>query len=157
MNQSTILAGAVIGCFSWQPLSNQYWEGPAFWYCSLVLSVTAILLSSSQAFIFSALNAPTAGLNSSGDIRRYLALILVTSKQQASLCSENFPSGAFQDSHPRWKMVFTWQAPMMLMAYAVMFFLAGLTTYVCTPLFRGEFPNDEAKVRACPKLNFLED
>lgn len=44
-------------------------------------------------------------------------------------------------------MVFTWQAPMMLMAYAVIFFLAGLTVYVCTPLFKGEATTFGGKVR----------
>lgn len=35
---------------------------------------------------------------------------------------------------PRRKMVFTWQAPVMFMAYAVCGFLGGLTVLVCTPL-----------------------
>lgn len=36
------------------------------------------------------------------------------------------------------KMVFTWQCPMMFMAYSVCAFLAGLTILVCTPLIRRE-------------------
>lgn len=43
-------------------------------------------------------------------------------------------------------MVFTWQAPMMLMAYAVTSFMGGLLVYVCTPLFNGEFGAPEFKV-----------
>ncbi|KAK8019921.1 hypothetical protein PG990_005059 [Apiospora arundinis] len=35
----------------------------------------------------------------------------------------------------RWNMIFTWQAPMMLLAYSVVAFLVGLTVYVCTPLY----------------------
>ncbi|KAM7213896.1 hypothetical protein V8F06_010715 [Rhypophila decipiens] len=58
---ATLLAAAVIGCFSWSPQieQQQHWLGPAAWYCCLVLSITAVLLSSSEAFIFSAIkNAP---------------------------------------------------------------------------------------------------
>lgn len=48
----------------------------------------------------------------------------------------------------KWNMVFTWQAPMMLMAYAVMSFLTGLVIYVCTPLYDGRVFDDAGKVRA---------
>jgi len=42
-------------------------------------------------------------------------------------------------------MVFIWQAPMMLMAYAACFFLIGLTIYVCTPLLNGEVSSPGGK------------
>jgi hypothetical protein len=112
-----------------------------------VLSVVAILLSSSQAFIFSALNTPTAGYNSSGDFRRYLALIVAAPNSESTWKWENIRPEELSECVPRWKMVFTWQAPMMLMAYAVAFFLAGLTVYICTPLFNGEVSTPGAKVR----------
>ncbi|KAK8088568.1 hypothetical protein PG997_003529 [Apiospora hydei] len=35
----------------------------------------------------------------------------------------------------RWNMVFTWQAPMMLLSYSIVAFLTGVTVYVCTPLY----------------------
>lgn len=38
----------------------------------------------------------------------------------------------------RWNMIFTWQAPMMLMAYSAICFLGGLTVYVCAPLYDGQ-------------------
>jgi hypothetical protein len=141
------VAAAVIGCFSWQPISDGFWIGPACWYCALVLSIFAILLSSSQAFIFNALNPPSLQLNSSGDFRRYLALILVAPPDRMRSLAEDGGRDSPQDYAIRWKMVFTWQAPMMLMAYAVIFFLAGLTVYVCTPLFKGEATTFGGKVR----------
>ncbi|KAH7342726.1 hypothetical protein BKA65DRAFT_595791 [Rhexocercosporidium sp. MPI-PUGE-AT-0058] len=147
---STILAAAVIGCFSWVPATNGFWIGPALWYSSLVLSIVAILLSSSQAFIFSALNTPSVGLNSSGDFRRYLSLILVVPPR--AILPEGFHAESLRGCGPRWKMVFTWQAPMMLMAYAVIFFMAGLTVYVCTPLFNGEARTDGGKMTKTPNV-----
>lgn len=127
-------------------MSDGFWIGPASWYCSLVLSIFAILLSSGQAFIFSALNRPTVGLNSSGDFRRYLALILAIPPEDSRLLGEDLRRESLRNCVPRWKMVFTWQAPMMLMAYAVTFFGAGLTVYVGTPLFNGEVTTPGGKV-----------
>ena len=34
-------------------------------------------------------------------------------------------------------MIFTWQCPIMFLSYSVLFFLAGLTILVCTPLIMG--------------------
>jgi hypothetical protein len=128
------------------PVSDGYWIGPALWYCTLVLSIVAILLSSSQAFIFGALNEPTPRFKSSGDFRRYLSLILALPTGGSPLMGEDIRRENLSNCIPRWKMVFTWQAPMMLMAYAVMFFMGGLTVYVCTPLFKGETSSPGGKV-----------
>ncbi|KAI1425681.1 hypothetical protein F5Y12DRAFT_355263 [Xylaria sp. FL1777] len=35
----------------------------------------------------------------------------------------------------RWNMGFTWQTPMVLLAYSVIAFLTGVTIYVTTPLY----------------------
>jgi hypothetical protein len=128
---------------------DEHWIGPACWYCSLVLSIVAILLSSSQALIFNALNPPSTQVNSSGDFRKYLALILVVPPDRMQLMAEETRREISQSYAIRWKMVFTWQAPMMLMAYSVMFFMAGLTVYVCTPLFNGQATTAGGKVRIC--------
>jgi hypothetical protein len=146
VHQSTILAAGVVGCFSWTSPLSGYWLGPALWYSSLVLSILAILLSSSQAFIFTSLNEPTAELHSDGDYRRYLALIMdiPTSRSGEDEGTQRASVSGFK---PRWKMVFTWQSPMMFMAYGVLFFLLGLTLYVCTPFFNGEVWTAGVKVR----------
>ncbi|KAL8370124.1 hypothetical protein RB595_000482 [Gaeumannomyces hyphopodioides] len=72
----TLLAAAVIGCFSW-PLDNDirafpHWLGPGAWYSSLVLSLCAVLLSSSQSFIFSTLKSSPR----SPDLARELGMVL---------------------------------------------------------------------------------
>lgn len=62
------------------------------------------------------------------------------------------PTTRSEAGHPdsevevRWHMVFTWQAPMMLMAYSVLFFLLGLSIYVLTPLYDGREFDGEARV-----------
>ncbi|KAI1458356.1 hypothetical protein F4805DRAFT_137503 [Annulohypoxylon moriforme] len=43
----------------------------------------------------------------------------------------------------RWNMVFTWQAPIMLLAYSVLAFLVGMTVYACAPLYSEGMPGKE--------------
>jgi len=135
----------VIGCFSWGPIVDEYWLGPAFWYTILVLSILAILLSSSQAFLFNALKEPSVE-----DYQHYLPLIVATldnsphvNEELTSPNESRLPMDTL--FVPKWKMMFTWQCPMMFMAYSVISFLGGLTIYVCTPLFNGEFSTDRGK------------
>jgi hypothetical protein len=54
----------------------------------------------------------------------------------------------------RWNMVFTWQAPIMLMSYSVVFFLMGLTIYVLTPLYDGREFDGESRVSAAVPVGF---
>jgi hypothetical protein len=134
------LAAAVIGSFSWNTVSDAYWLASALWHCSLVLSILGILLSAQQAAVLNLMGELPGDCISpfaKADVRRYLILML----------SENQPRELQSESHtgrsglgvwkPRWKMVFTWQCPIMFMSYAVCLFLAGLTIFVCTPLIRG--------------------
>lgn len=37
-----------------------------------------------------------------------------------------------------WRMIFTWQVPMMFIGYSFLFYFIGLTVVVCTPLIRRE-------------------
>jgi len=145
--KSAILAGGVIGSLQWTTPPDTYWLGPALWYCTLVLSILAMLLSSSQAFIFDSLNVPTEEEGSPRDYRRYLPLILkCRTKVIVSLGEEGSTSRKVKEWIPRWRMVFIWQCPMMFMAYAVCFFLVGLTLFICTALINGEKSTGAAKV-----------
>lgn len=150
---STILSAAVIGCFSWSAVDDAYWLVAALWYGTLIMSIFAILLASSQAFIFSSLAPPSVGLGSAGDYTKYLDLILVVrDRQYVRRDREQIPA---HQRLPQAKMLFTWQAPMMLMGYSVIFFVGGLTVYVCTPLFRGTIPSDDTKVSPSMLLSHL--
>ncbi|KAF2247983.1 hypothetical protein BU26DRAFT_393026, partial [Trematosphaeria pertusa] len=121
-----ILAAAVIGAFSWITIEEAYWLTHGFWHGSLVLSILGILLSASQAtvlHILGPLPSPAKTSRYHNAIQRYVPILL-------SRTSDGWK--------PRMKMVFTWQCPMMFMAYSVCAFLAGLTILVCTPLIRRE-------------------
>ncbi|KAI1119801.1 hypothetical protein F5Y10DRAFT_290944 [Nemania abortiva] len=142
----TLLSGAVIGCFSWNVRDEEHWDeklGPASWYCCLVLSLFAILSSSTEAFIFSSMKNSLRPIS----FQNRLSMICHT---------ENYPrevvySAPTNDSemgkpvapppvhcHIRWNMVFTWQAPIMLLSYGVIAFLVGISVYIITPLYTND-------------------
>lgn len=189
----TLLSAAIIGCFSWEARESERWIGPAARYCSLVLSLFAILLSASQSFIFTALtkkksrtgtelrtyrptrdvamvcrivekgklsspSSPAATTmprssffltesESGGDDDREKGRV---TRRQSGL--EDLPTSAGDNVNDdievyiRWNMVFTWQAPMMLLAYSVIAFLVGLTVYVCDPLYDESLGGREAAI-----------
>ncbi len=188
--QGTLLAAAVIGCFSWSPIQHEYWLGPAAWYSSLVLSISAVLLSSSEAFIFSTIRDAPIPPNLSNELKMIIRVnewdeesrffrrstLEGESSRQPGLkqkASVIVPLGAVSEgriptpeerssrqstaqqkvktnstikSMVKWNMVFTWQAPIMLLAYSVLGFITGLTIYVCTPLYNGKGFSDGSKV-----------
>ncbi|EFQ36386.1 hypothetical protein CGRA01v4_13743 [Colletotrichum graminicola] len=152
---STLISAAVIGCFSWPPPDSLHWLGPAFWDASISFSLFSILLAASEQFIFQTLHRSPTPRN----VDKELAMILYIrrSRKVEPLHSplEELPpipqiraikikdkGGWFPKEMPlveiRWNMVFTWQAPMMLMAYSAICFLGGLTVYVCAPLYDGQ-------------------
>ncbi|KAF6798816.1 hypothetical protein CSOJ01_12613 [Colletotrichum sojae] len=159
---STLISAAVIGCFSWPPPDSMHWLAPAFWYASISLSLFSILLASSEQFIFQTIHRSPRPRN----VDKELAMILYIRRSQAvepvhSPLEEVPPipqireiklrekGGWFPKEMPlveiRWNMIFTWQAPMMLMAYSALCFLGGLTVYVCTPLYDGQGWGDAGK------------
>ncbi|KAI0193563.1 hypothetical protein EV127DRAFT_360783 [Xylaria flabelliformis] len=139
----TLLSGAVIGCFSWNVRDEEHWLGPASLYCCLVLSLFAILSSSTEAFIFSSMKSSLPPV----PLQNRLAMICYM---------ENYPgeTGSFASTHDnekgksanpppvrchiRWNMVFTWQAPIMLLSYGVIAFLVGVSLYIITPLYTND-------------------
>jgi len=130
----------VIGSFSWTGIKDAYWLASAFWFSSLILSILGILLPAQQITVLRLLGKPSASskhaLNTTEEIRRFLPLFL-TKKEEPSPRTGLYPgSNELGEWRPRWKMVFTWQCPIMFMSYSVCFFSAGLTIYVCTPLIR---------------------
>lgn len=132
--KSAVLAGAVIGSFSWFSITSAFWLASACWYASLVLSILAILLAAQQISVFHFLGDvseldPKSGRST---FERYRSLLI-----------ENVPNNRNQSLDPevsrfrsKSTMVFIWQCPMMFMSYSVCLFLLGLTLVVITPLIR---------------------
>lgn len=172
-SQASLLAAAVIGSFSWPIPETVHWLGPASWYASLIMSFCAVLLSASEHFLYAASRDTTQHpdlrrrLNmvvrikggGSGDLMLSPtnlpgSAVQPQSQQQAAQRSTGTAGGqgsANARTPPvraevRWNMVFTWQAPMMLLSYSLIGFLMGLTICVLTPLYDGRDFDDACKV-----------
>ncbi|KAI3317966.1 hypothetical protein HD806DRAFT_513256 [Xylariaceae sp. AK1471] len=140
---ATLLSAAVIGCFSWVTRDKEHWLGPASWYCCLILSLFAIQLSSTEAFIFNSMQASAHSVA----LRDKISMICeIQGQPQLGGLRNRVPTGDREKGKSpmppraerakiRWNMVFTWQAPMMLLSYAVIAFLAGISVYITTPLY----------------------
>lgn len=139
---AAIVAAAVIGSFSWNAVSDSYWLASAFWYCSLVLSILALLTSAQQLSVLEVLDVrQNAGKPTPSKlaIRRYLPLMLTELPRPRS--QPFYDEGSVGQWRPRWKMVFTWQCSIMFLSYSICFYLAGLTIFICTPLIRKQMWN----------------
>jgi hypothetical protein len=136
LRKCAVLAAAVIGSFSWNIVSESYWLASAFWYCCLVLTILGILLSAQQIAVLNMLGPiPQKGHSemTARIVRHYLPLLLSVDENTSTRFGTDL-----EKWKPRWKMIFTWQCPIMFLSYSVVLFLAGLTLIVCTPLIRKE-------------------
>ena len=114
-----------------------------------MLSILGLLLSTQQIAVLHLLGADDAHGEPSSDkmdVARYLPLMLTEVRQHHAPTGSRREVVEMRAWRPRWKMVFTWQCPIMFMSYAVTFYLAGLAIYVCTPLIRGHGWNAGANV-----------
>jgi hypothetical protein len=57
----------------------------------------------------------------------------------------------------RWKMVFTWQVPMMFNGYSFLCYIVGLTILVCSPLIQSKPWGPASNVSPCPLTSSIED
>ncbi|KAK1515605.1 uncharacterized protein CCOS01_12803 [Colletotrichum costaricense] len=141
---STLISAAVIGCFSWPPPDSLHWLSPAFWHASISFSLFSILLAASEQFIFQTLHRSPTPRNVDKDLAMILYIRRSRTVEPMHSPLEEVPpipqiraikikkkGGWIPKEMPfvevRWNMIFTWQAPMMLMAYSAICFLGGLT------------------------------
>ena len=116
---------AVVSCLQWD-LSNCNWTAPAFWYSTILLSVTAIIMASQQYYVLESISPAEY------------------EKLQTKLSAygeKTLP--------PDQTMLFIWQCPIMTFCYSVVFFLAGLTSYVVSPFAANTVWGADAKVCRC--------
>ncbi len=146
----------MIGSFSWNTVSDSYWLASTFWYCSLVLSILAILISAQQIGVLDLLDSRQIDKQLASvrlRVRRYLPLLLTEVPPRSS--PAGYDENGIGEWRPRWKMVFIWQCSIMFLAYSVTFYLAGLTIFICTPLIRRETWSTSSNVsRSGPDARF---
>lgn len=134
------------------------------------MSLFSVLLSLSEAFIFTTIRdspqklgwkkeiAMILHLRNKDDVnsgllprREPLAAASIDTagiSRRPRLTAQSQTEEDFVRVDVRWNMVFTWQAPVMLMSYSTIFFLLGLSIFVLTPLYDGRNFDGYSKVSA---------
>ncbi|KAM7192476.1 hypothetical protein V8F33_008351, partial [Rhypophila sp. PSN 637] len=149
---ATVITAIVTASFSWGNVEASVWVGPAFWYASLSTSICGIFLSAQQVSVLSLMgDLPTeesGGTNkkkkkkvwekaSARLMRRHLAQIVYEVPVQSSREEEHGTESA--DWKISWRSIFTWQCPMMFIAYSTLFYIVGLSVVVLTPLIKEDW------------------
>jgi hypothetical protein len=105
--QGAVMFSTVTGALQWPDIDSRYWLGPACWYSSLVLAIAAVILAAQQT------------------------ILLETLKSNDNL--ECYQEHFWGTTHPRWWLLFAWQAPFMLLNYSIFLFLIGLCSHIGNP------------------------
>lgn len=109
---------------SFWDLNSRHWSGPACWYSSIVLSIVAVLSGAQQVILLDSF------------------LLTESLAAREHLCRRS--------EGPNWIAVFAWQTPLMFLSYSLIFYIAGLTSYVASPVALNVQWDGDAKVR--PRL-----
>ncbi|OCK92426.1 uncharacterized protein K441DRAFT_181536 [Cenococcum geophilum 1.58] len=135
------ITAIITASFSWSIVPDGHWIASALWFASLTLSICGIFLSAQQIQVLILLDELPEDPRSPQALKavqRYLPQLLLPAPSQ-SFDSERPRDEQFLGNWTvRWKMVFTWQCPMMFTAYSFLCYLIGLTVLVGTPLLRRE-------------------
>jgi hypothetical protein len=123
--QGAVLFASIISCLSWNDLSTRHWTAPTLWYCSILLAITAVITGATQSLVLDHV-CPSSWQT----VKACLA-------DQNRLTATPQPNGA---------MVFTLQYPMMCLSYSIVFFLAGLMSFVYSPVAQSWRWDEDTKV-----------
>ena len=118
---------SVISCLSWTNLEGRHWVGPAFWYASIGLAITSVVLAAQQMLVIDGLQ--TRQISNAASIRE-------------RLISQD-PGG---QNKPRRIMLHVWQVPTECLSYSISTFLVGLMSHIYSPVAQKMAWNSDAKV-----------
>jgi len=123
--QGAVMFSSVISCLSWTNLEGRHWVGPAFWYASIGLAITSVVLAAQQMLVID-------GLQLSSN----------TTLIRERLISQG-PDG---QNKPRRIMLHVWQVPTECLSYSISTFLVGLMSHIYSPVAQKMAWNSDAKV-----------
>lgn len=116
---------SVISCLSWTNLEGRHWAGPAFWYASIGLAITSVVLAAQQMLVIDSLPISNAAA-----IRKRLVY-----------------RDASGEEKPRRIMLHVWQVPTECLSYSISCFLVGLMSHIYSPVAMKMAWDSDAKVR----------
>ncbi|KAE8445375.1 hypothetical protein EG329_013497 [Mollisiaceae sp. DMI_Dod_QoI] len=109
----TLIASAVTGSIQWSSLSTTHWVVAAFWYSTLLFSLISVIIAFYLTILLS---------NFAVNVDGNKILLQVLQKK-------NDPTKS------RWWSLFALQMPIMLLSYALIMYVAGLSLMVIRPLW----------------------
>ncbi|KAI9861717.1 MAG: hypothetical protein M1813_005066 [Trichoglossum hirsutum] len=109
----TLIASAVTGSIQWSALSTAHWLVPAAWYSTLLFSLVSVTMAFYLSILLTNFSINNDGKN-----------ILLK-----ALHKSNHPKKS------RWASLFALQMPIMLLSYALMMYIVGLSLLVIKPLW----------------------
>ncbi|KAE9368909.1 hypothetical protein N431DRAFT_428640 [Stipitochalara longipes BDJ] len=115
----TLIASAVTGSIQWSSLSTAHWFVAAAWYSTLLFSLMSVIM----AFYLTILLSNFA-IKSDGN-----AILL------KALRKTNYQKKS------RWASLFALQMPIMLLSYALIMYIVGLSLMVIRPLWTEPWGN----------------
>lgn len=119
--KGAVIFASVPTCLQFADIKVVHWTAPAFWYASILLAVTSVVLAAQQTMVLSGLQKT-----------QYL---LVRDRLKKTRSAE-----------PRWTMLHIWQIPIQCLSYSLLCFLIGLFSYVFSPLTQGSIWSGNAQV-----------
>jgi len=139
---STLCAAADIGIFSWPEIPTTYWVSRGLFYTSLSLSVWAIMTAAQQSAVIATF--PEIEIRDRQGLRDIARVII-----RSNVFSDPDPTSReakMRQTITAASIEFVWQCPLMLMSWAWVSFLFGLTLHVLRPFIRREKWGDNHKV-----------
>lgn len=118
-----MLFASVVSCLSWTGLDGRHWTAPAFWYCSIVLAITAVVLGAQQFMVLDNVKP--------NDWKQFQRHLRVSDQGEW---------------RPERTMLYVWQSPLMALSYSMVLFMAGLLSYVISPFANKRLWDEDAKV-----------
>lgn len=121
--QATFCGCAVLSSLPWSRAEKAYWIADALWFSSLILSIFAIVTSVQTK---SMLDDLPSREQLAGSLPEYEVIRI----SRSILRYKRTPG------FKHYVMLFIWQFPSMTMAYAWLFYIAGLTVGLCSPFIQ---------------------
>ncbi|KAH7165192.1 hypothetical protein EDB81DRAFT_852139 [Dactylonectria macrodidyma] len=128
------ITAIVTASFSWSNVQDAYWVASGFWYATLMTSVCGILIAAQQMSLLALIGELPADPHSTSkkQIERQLSQLLTrgSARRRAASDSEDTTTGQTPEWQFSWRLIFTWQCPMMFIGYSTLFYFIGLTVVV---------------------------
>lgn len=141
--QGGVTFAALTSSLSWSEItSDAVWVVRGCFFGSMVFSISATVLGMQRASLMSPLSIAAQQMQGRGYVGGQLPFrVRPVLKYQTKAFWIN-P----EKNMPRLHVLFTWQAPMILLNFSWMLFGIGLATHLTWPVVQNGFVGDDAKV-----------